>query len=87
MATNSSKTPSSLWKCKTYEDWLKLIKIWQKVSDLPANRQGPALVLTLEDEAWGTVLEIDESNISKENGVDFIIENLKISVKKMVLIL
>ena len=34
MASYSSKTPPSLSKCKTYEDWLKLIKIWQKFSDL-----------------------------------------------------
>ena len=50
MTSNSSKTPSSLSKCKTYEDWLKLVKIWRKFSDLPANDQGSALVLTLEDE-------------------------------------
>ena len=82
MASNSSKTPPSLWKCKTYEDLLKLIKIWQKLSDLPGNRQGPALVLSLEDKTLGAVLEIDELDISKENGVDFIIECLNRLLKK-----
>ena len=33
-------------------------------------------MLSLEDEALDAVLEIDESNISKENGVDFITERL-----------
>ena len=61
MASNSSKMPLSLSKCKTYEDWLKLIKTWQKFSDLPANRQGPALVLLLEDKTLGAVLEINDS--------------------------
>ena len=34
-------------------------------------------MLSLEDEALDAVLEIDESDISKENGVDFILERLK----------
>ena len=77
-----SKTSPSLSKCKTYEDCLKPIKIWRKFSDLPANRQGSALVLSLEDEALDAVLEIDESDISKENGVDFIIHCLNRMFKK-----
>ena len=49
---------------------------------MPANRQGPALVLSLEDEALDAVLEIDESNISKENGVDFKTERFNRLFKK-----
>ena len=56
MASNSSKTLPSLSKCKTYEDWLKLIKVWRCFTDLPANRQGSALVLSLEDEALDAAL-------------------------------
>ena len=82
MASNSLKTPPSLSKYKTYEDWLKLIKIWRKFSDLPVNRQGAALVLSLEDESLDAVLEIDESDISKENGINFIIERLNRLFKK-----
>ena len=33
-------------------------------------------MLSLEDEALDAVLEIDESDISKENGIDFIMEPL-----------
>ena len=44
MASNSSKTPPSLSKCKTYEDWLKLIKVWRRFTDLSKERQGSALV-------------------------------------------
>ena len=76
MASNSSKTPPSLSKCKTYEDWLKLIKVWRRFTDLPANRQGSALVLSLEDEALDALLGIDDEDIAKENGVDAIIERL-----------
>ena len=39
-------------------------------------------MLSLEDEALDVVLEIDESDISKENGVDFIIQRLNRLLKK-----
>ena len=47
--------------------------MWQKFSDLLENRQGPDLVLSVEDEALDVVLEINEPDIRKENGVNFII--------------
>ena len=53
-----------------------------KIFRFIANRQGSALMLSLEDEALDAVLEIDESDISKENGVDFIIEHLYRLFKK-----
>ena len=76
MASNSFKTPLSLSKCKTYEDWLKLLKVWTRLTDLPGNRQGSGLVLSLEDEALDAALEIDDEDIAKENGVDAILERL-----------
>ena len=51
-------------------------------TNLPANRQGSALVLSLEDEALDAVLEIDDKDIAKENGVDAIIERLNRLFKK-----
>ena len=47
-----------------------------KIFRFIANRQGSALMLSLEDEALDAVLENDESDINKENGVDFIKEHL-----------
>ena len=38
------------------KDWLKLIKVWGRFADLTANRQGSALVLSLEDEALDAAL-------------------------------
>ena len=81
MAWNSSKTLPSLSKGKTYEDWLKLIKIWRCFTDLSANRQGSA-VLSLEDEALDTVLDIDDEDIAKEDSVDAIIEHWNRLFKK-----
>ena len=45
-------------------------------------RQGPVLALSLEGEALDAVLEINESDVSKENGVDFIIDRLNCLFKK-----
>ena len=76
MASNSSKTPPSLWKCKTYVDWLKLIKVKRRFIDLHESRQGSALVLPLEDKAMDTITEIDHEDLAKQNDVDAMTEHL-----------
>ena len=70
MASISSTAPP------TYEDWLKLIKIWRCLTELPAKSQGSGLALPLEDEALDVVLKIDEAEIAGENGVNAIITRL-----------
>ena len=82
MTSNSFKTPPSLSKYKTYEDLLKLIKVCRHFTNLPANRQVSALVLSLEDETLDAVLETDNEDIAKENGVDAKIEHLNRLFKK-----
>ena len=67
MASESSNTPPSSSKSKTNEDQLKLIKIWRKFIELP--------VLEI-------VLEIARAAISRDNGVDAIIERLNSLFKK-----
>ena len=62
MASNSPKTPPSLSK--------------RPFTNLPASTQRSALALSLEDEALDAVLEIDNEDIAKENGVDAITERL-----------
>ena len=46
------------------------------LTDLPEERQGPALVLSLEGEAQDAVLELSEADNVKENGVDLILARL-----------
>ena len=64
MSSSSSKSPPSLSKCKSYEDWLKLIKIWRRFTELPKEKQGSAIVLSFEGEALDAVLELDEEVIA-----------------------
>ena len=73
MASNSFKTSPSLSKCKTYEDWLEVIKVWRRSTNLATNRQSSALLLSLEDKALDAVLETDDEDITTENSADVII--------------
>ena len=73
MASNSFKTSLSLSKCKTYEDWLEVIKVWRRSTNLTTNRQSSALLLSLEDKALDAVLETDDEDITTENSADVII--------------
>ena len=72
MASNN-KSPPSLSNSKSYIDWLKLIDIWRKFTNLEPGKQGPAIVLSLEG---------DTAVISGTDGVDKVIEQLNRLYKK-----
>ena len=82
MATASNKTPPLFSNSKSYSDWVRLVKLWTKFTDLEVTRQGPALVMSLEDKALDTILELDDTDISHENGVNLIINKLNKLYKK-----
>ena len=42
MTTVSSKVPHQLSNFKSYNDWVRLVNIWTKFTDLEPERQGPA---------------------------------------------
>ena len=44
------------------------MKLRTKFTDLEPARQGPALVLTLEGKALDTILELNDKDISHDNG-------------------
>ena len=57
-SSNYSNTSPSLSKDKNYQDWLKLIKIWRNVSDLPKAKQQSAMILSLENKFLDAVLGV-----------------------------
>ena len=71
-----SKDSPSLKSAKSYDDWIKLMNIWSRYTDLAKIKQGPALILQLQDEAQETALTLTEDEIVSENGVQLIIEKL-----------
>ena len=70
------KAPPILSKSISYENWLKEIKIWQQFTNLSANKQGPAIFLTLEGKSREAILELDIEKIGSETGVDHVTSKL-----------
>ena len=55
-------------------DYKKELKIWQALTDLPAKKQGPNLYLSLTGKAREAALELDIAVISKDDGLEKILE-------------
>ena len=79
---SANKTPPSLSKSKNYQDYIKKLNIWCKITSIPKKDQGGAILLTLENEAEDKVLELDENEIICDNGVANIIKQLDKIYKK-----
>ena len=80
--SNFNKSPPILSKSKSYKDWLKLIEIWRAFSSLEPEKQGPAIVLSLEGEAQEAILELDTAILVTNDGVDKIIPRLDKNLQK-----
>ena len=59
-----------------------LVEVWRQCTTLEPEKQGPAVVLTLEGEAQDAVLELDTSEITQTDGIDKIITRLNKIYKK-----
>ena len=66
---NNNNSPPLLSKSKSYTDWLKLIDIWIKFTNLEPEKQGPVIFLSLEGEAQDGILELDTPLISGRDGL------------------
>ena len=82
MSKSRNKEPPSLKTAKSYDDWIKLMTIWQAFTDLDKKKQGPALLLSLEDEAQDAALSLSQAEITSDDGVKKIIEKLDGLFKK-----
>lgn len=71
-----NKAPPLLSSSKSYNDWKKLIELWTDLTTLAKNKQGPALVLSLEGKAQEAALELDSASIAHDDGVRLIIDRL-----------
>ena len=70
------RTPPLLSEAKNYESYLKLLNVWRIATDLPKEKQGAALLLSLDNEAQQAALRVDQTTLASENGVDKVIEEL-----------
>ena len=76
MATANNKTPPILSTAKSYSDWVRLVKLWTKFTNLKEDQLGPALVMTLDGKDLEAVLELDDAAITDKDGVKNIISKL-----------
>ena len=79
------KNPPLLQKPKSYDDWIKKLKVWRCVTCLPKNEQGGAVLASLEGaegEAEDAVLEMTVEELTGESSVDLIIARLDKLYKK-----
>ena len=82
MTTASNKFPAQLSNFKSYNDLVRLVNIWTNFIDLEPEREGPALVASLSGKALEAILELDDKDISSQDGVKLIVEKLNILYKK-----
>ena len=82
MASKNVKNPPHLENCATFELWEKKVELWQAITDLKKDQQGPALVLALTEKAQDEVLELPSSEIKADDGVQKILAKLAKIYKK-----
>ena len=54
---------------KLYDDWVKKLNVWVKITCLPKESQVGAILMTLEGEAADAALELTEDEITGADGV------------------
>ena len=82
MAASNFKSPPKFENNDSYENWEKAVKLWRLVTDIPKGKQGAAIVLSLQGKAYETVLEMEEEEITAEDGVKRILDKLGTIYKK-----
>ena len=77
MATRKLFVPPTLSWIDEFEDWLHETEIWQCLTDLDKDKQGPTLYLSLEEKIRKTCSDINVKDFNSENGVDILVNKLK----------
>ena len=72
--SNNVRNPPVLDENTKYDIWEKAVKIWQLVTDLKPEKQGPALVLSLKGKNQEVVLEeLTVEQLGEADGVKRIV--------------
>ena len=79
---NNFKTPPTLNKNESYENWEKAVKLWQLVTEIPKIKQGAAMVLALSGKDRDVALELSMEELNTDNGVENILNKLGKIYKK-----
>ena len=85
MATGFSDKAPPPFDAKTddYQKWKRKFDLWQSITDVTKVKQGPLLVLRLDDDTQDTIMEhVPAADIKKEDGIDKVINQLGQMFKK-----
>ena len=77
MATRKLFVPPNLNCIEEFEDWLHETEIWQCLTDLEKNKQGPAIYLSLDEKIRKTCSDIKVKDLNSDDGVNILINKLK----------
>ena len=76
MTSHNFKCPPRLDNSANYEEWEKAVPLWQRVTDIPANKRGAALVLALLSKTQSIALELPITELDSEYGVKNVLDKL-----------
>ena len=74
--SKSIQKPPRLSECQSYEQFQQLISIWKIATDLPKERQGAALLLSLDGEAQRAALRVKEEELKQADGIGKVLREL-----------
>ena len=66
----------------SYESWRNELKMWELVTDLKAEKQAFAVILSLKGQAKAIALELDKEKLKAANGIEYLLEQLDPVFKK-----
>ena len=77
MASSTSfKAPHSLTRSTSHEAWLKELQIWESFTDIPGDKKGSAVFLSLEGKAREAALELEVEQINNKESIKNIVAKL-----------
>ena len=74
--TRPVHSPPEFMESMRWTDYKKEIKIWQALTTLNPEQQGPCLYLSLKGKAREAALEVDLEAIERKDGIRLILERL-----------
>ena len=77
MATSKLFVPPILSCIDEFEEWLHETEIWQCLTHLDKEKQGPVIYLSLDEKIRKTCSDIKVRDLNSEHGVDILVNNLK----------
>ena len=77
MATRKLFVPPILSCINEFEEWLHETEIWQCLTDLDKEKQGPVIYLSLDEKIRKTCSDRKVRDLNSEHGVDILVNNLK----------